>query len=700
MKKSIRLLGVLFAVMTILSCCLFASAEDFTVTTDAPISVTMDEGYCYVIFTPEVTGTYKVTFKGDDEFIVYFEDNDYNSDSDNKIEILDNLTEGENYELQITCVSDGFYLPIVNLDISATLICTHNNTETVPAEDFTCTKDGSTEKVICSDCGWILQDAYMVPARHLDADNDYVCDVCGEDALLISDSFNCTDYDEDYNEINYTVNYKFYANGDLYIDGYGYFTVYDAYKLDTLFDGLYDPVVDDYILKIRNVYVGKDIYLFDISRGYGCEKYIIDPENKEYYSDSYGVLFSGDKKTLIKAPALWKETSYDIPDGVETIEAYSFTYAKDLKTVTIPSSVKYIGDTAFNSRTLTCDETVDELTYIGDALIDDTGEDIAVAKIREGTRVIAECVGYCDRIIYEIPASVEAISDRLYEYASAYFVDDNNSVYSDIDGVLFNKDKSILISYPNAREESSYVVPDGVKEIGEYAFSFSEIKQVKLPEGLEKVGEYAFYSSELYNIDLPSSLKEIGDYAFNSYLNNIKTVVVPANVEKIGDSSFDCDVIAILNPDCEIEYIYSYIMIVGYNGSTAEDYAVRYGNLFATLGDTSGENHKHIYFPKIIVPATCTTAGTESFSCPCGKTETYTRDTEANGHNWRWDFEANKRICNVCDYEETIFDDYECECKCHEDSNKLQMFFFKIKVFFWRLFKPDNRYCLCGDSHW
>ena len=697
MIKKLRLLGVLFAAITILFCSLFAFAIDYPITLDVPITAILDYS-SDISFVPEVTGTYKVTFKGDADFQIYF-DEDYDCDENYYFEIVENFVADEYYNFYLT--TSFFYGTVepVNVEVAITLLCEHKNAAITPATDFTCTQDGATEKIACSDCGWVLKESFITPARHCDTDNDYVCDVCSEEAVLISGQYDNTYYDyETEIETPYTTKYKFYANGDLYIDGTdARFSVYSAEKLYDFFKKLYNPDTDDYDLKVRNVYVGKDVAYFDVGSNYGVERFIVDPENKEYSTDSYGILFSKDGKELLAVPGLWKETSYDIPEGVELIDSFTFTNAEHLKTVTIPKSVKYISSYTFNIRILTCDETVDGLVYIGDALIEDIGEEMTVAKIREGTRIIAEGVGYYDNIVYEIPESLEFISDNLCTSASAFIVDDNNNYFADIDGVLFNKDKSILITYPGAREDSSYVIPAGVKEIADYAFSYSNIKQVELPEGLERVGASAFSGTKLQAVELPLSVKEIDDWAFDTEAP-IEAVVLHKNIKKLGYRAFNCETLAILNPECEIEYIAGYTtLIVGYNGSTTEKYANENNLAFATLGDVNGDNHQHIYFPKTITTATCTVNGEESFSCPCGNTETYIRTVEATGHNWY--YMGDGRYCINCDEFEIVDDDYDCECKCHEDTNKFEMFFFKIKVFFWKLFRT-NRYCDCGAYHW
>lgn len=709
MKKTMRFLGAVFTVIMLLCCTQVAFAADYTLTTDAPITATLDYNnrvyYADIYFTPEVEGTYKVTFKGDGDYEVYLDDY-IDCDEIYYTEIVEHFKDDCQYLFELSLDTFNFNeIKPINIEVEITLLCEHKNTSTIPETDFTCTQDGGTEKIICDDCGWAVKENIVYPARHLDSDNDYICDVCGEEALLVSDSYTDPYYEEGFDEEPpYTTTYKFYANGDLYIGGNGEFAVYEAYELKKLFDKFIDPLTDNYIVKFRNIYVDKDVEEIYIGKAYGGEKYIVDTENKNYSSDSYGVLFSKDGKSIVDVPALWKETSYDIPFGVERIEWNAFSYAKHLTDVTVPTSVKYIGCYAFNLDVLTCDETVDGLIYIGDALVDDicrydfeTDEyiELEVAKIRDGTRIIAEDVGGCDGIIYEIPDSVECISEGLYSLASAYLVDDNNNYFSDIDGVLFNKDKTVLINYPGGREGDTYVVPAGVKEIGEDAFVYSEITKVVLPEGLEKIGDAAFNPSNLKEFNLPSSLKEIGDYAFDTD-DKIKAVVLHKNIEKIGSNSFNCDNLVILNPECEIVYLGYYSLIIGYSGSTAEKYANDHNIPFATLGDINGENHQHIYIPETITAATCTENGEESFSCPCGNTETYTRVIEARGHRW-W-YEDEERYCVECDLTESIY--YDCDCDCHEEDDVFKMFFFKIKVFFWKLFKPDNRYCYCGDYHW
>lgn len=107
---------------------------------------------------------------------------------------------------------------------------------------------------------------------------------------------------------------------------------------------------------------------------------------------------------------------------------------------------------------------------------------------------------------------------------------------------------------------SEITLPESVKEIERFGFSFHHIRKITLNEGLEKIGEGAFTSTEyLESIVIPSTVKSIGDSAFKksgiSFIKlnegleeigakaftetpNLKTVTIPSTVREIGGSVF------------------------------------------------------------------------------------------------------------------------------------------------------------------
>ena len=71
-------------------------------------------------------------------------------------------------------------------------------------------------------------------------------------------------------------------------------------------------------------------------------------------------------------------------------------------------------------------------------------------------------------------------------------VAENNLNYSSLDGVLFNKNKTILILYPSRKTGEAYTIPETVETIEESAFIFSVLTSVSIPASVNAIGNSAF----------------------------------------------------------------------------------------------------------------------------------------------------------------------------------------------------------------
>ena len=188
-------------------------------------------------------------------------------------------------------------------------------------------------------------------------------------------------------------------------------------------------------------------------------------------------------------------------------------------------------------------------------------------------------------------------------------VDERNQNYLSIDGVLYSKDKKILIKYPcgkrYSKSEPNYYtkIPDGVIEISDYAFyGASSLYHLICPDSINRIGDEAFWCcNSLCDFDLPKNLKYIGKSAFGN-TRKFDNIIVPASVKTIGESAFfatGAKTITFLSHDCTIypygsticntiddgSYIYNGV-IKGYDGSTAQEYATRFGYSFEVIEDT------------------------------------------------------------------------------------------------------------------
>ena len=242
-----------------------------------------------------------------------------------------------------------------------------------------------------------------------------------------------------------------------------------------------------------------------------------------------------------------------IPEGVTKIGDDAFSGCTNLENVDIPDSVTEIGYAAFRF----C-ENLTELV-LGNGVV----------SIGGGV------IGLCDNL-----KSI-TFGDSLKEIDSEFFADnsslesinvtENNEYYSSENGVLFNKDKTVLIKYPSAKKDKSYTVPEtvtslkgglgsmvvafygtidspylesitlpeGLKEIPALAFSGSGIKSIIIPQSVTYIGISAFdHCDNLESIVIPDGVTTIDAAAFGA-CKNLKTVYIPASVTKLGEDIYD-----------------------------------------------------------------------------------------------------------------------------------------------------------------
>ena len=90
-------------------------------------------------------------------------------------------------------------------------------------------------------------------------------------------------------------------------------------------------------------------------------------------------------------------------------------------------------------------------------------------------------------------------------------VSENNKNYSDIDGILFNKDKTEILCYPQSRENISYTIPSGVTKIGDGAFIACQyLNSVVISDSVITIDWNAFTSCKnLASINIGNNVEEI-----------------------------------------------------------------------------------------------------------------------------------------------------------------------------------------------
>lgn len=118
-------------------------------------------------------------------------------------------------------------------------------------------------------------------------------------------------------------------------------------------------------------------------------------------------------------------------------------------------------------------------------------------------------------------------------------VEEGNPALSSLDGVLFNKEKTCLFSYPADAQRTSYTIPEGVNSVAWLAFSYSQhLQKVSMSDEVTSLSGSAFYESKsLEEVKMPSKLTYLGNWLFAN-CSRLKSVTIPQGVTSIGRNAF------------------------------------------------------------------------------------------------------------------------------------------------------------------
>ncbi|MCP9552725.1 leucine-rich repeat protein [Prevotella copri] len=250
-----------------------------------------------------------------------------------------------------------------------------------------------------------------------------------------------------------------------------------------------------------------------------------EEELKEAFIDEWGVKYSKDGRKLLKVP---KELSgaYSIKEGTRIICDKAFSFCGSLSKIIIPSSVTSIGDNAFmGCRSLLDIVIPSSVTSIGDDAFFACSSLSKIVIPSSVTSIGDDAFAGCHSLSkIVIPSSVTSIGDRAFNNCSSLkyisipksVICLNGNPFADWDGkleclspnfiyeddVLFNKDKSKIISFRNQNVES-YVIPNSVTSIGDSAFwGCRSLSDIVIPSSVTSIGDCAFD-----NCKIPDNLR-------------------------------------------------------------------------------------------------------------------------------------------------------------------------------------------------
>ena len=290
-------------------------------------------------------------------------------------------------------------------------------------------------------------------------------------------------------------------------------------------------------------------------------------------TQSRDFLFDAETGTITKYIGV--ETEVYIPsvinDATVTVIGNSaFSGCGGLTSINIPSSVTSIGDSAFAECSSLCNVNIsNSITSIGNCAFSGcsglTSINIPSSVTSIGNYAFLGCSGL---ISINIPSSVASIGDSAFSGCSSltsisipagvtsirstlFFgneklieinVDATNPKYISEDGILYNKDKTVLIKYPASKIAGNYTIPNSVTSIGNMAFyGCSNITSISIPSSVTNIGDLAFSRcSILASINIPNSVTSIGSCTFCG-CSSLTSVIISDGVTSISDNAFaDC----------------------------------------------------------------------------------------------------------------------------------------------------------------
>jgi hypothetical protein len=253
------------------------------------------------------------------------------------------------------------------------------------------------------------------------------------------------------------------------------------------------------------------------------------------------------------------ELTVTLNDGITSIGREMFAYSDNIKTITMPDSVKSIGRYAFRYSTGLTSVTMPNVTNIGEFAFGYCTGLISVSMPNVtsiGNMAFFNCIELteaympnvtlignyafdtCTELTNVYMPNVTSVigEDTFYDCSGLISIDvgTDNPIYSSADGVLFNKDMTALVKYPQGMT-GTYTVPESVISIKDSAFGHGRITSVTLPN-VTNIGTTAFFDcTELTDVYMPR-VTSIGTSAFSQCIN-LTNIYMP-NVTSIGDRAF------------------------------------------------------------------------------------------------------------------------------------------------------------------
>lgn len=227
-----------------------------------------------------------------------------------------------------------------------------------------------------------------------------------------------------------------------------------------------------------------------------------------------------------------------IPDGVVEIKPYAF-YASHYSSVMMPESLVKIGAYAFfdsveiRNIDLNKVEEIDDYAFAGCILMTSLTIPSTVKVLGEST------FSHCSQLNYLALGSLGEVENSYlsYLFGGTSYEDNFTIATTNLDTIEITSEFVNIPEYAFAALsiDISFILNSGVQTIGQYAFYNSNLISIILPDTLIYIASHAFANCiNLESIDIPESVNEIGEYAFYQ-CNGLLEINIAEGVERIGN---------------------------------------------------------------------------------------------------------------------------------------------------------------------
>ncbi len=289
----------------------------------------------------------------------------------------------------------------------------------------------------------------------------------------------------------------------------------------------YSPINDTYLVQVKfNSNLNYKICGYFRTMNFGVAK------NDKNFKTIDGVVYTKDGSGIVRVPS--ERTSLAIANGCQTVYTAALSYqfgdnrvVSKLANVTIPASVTKITNKKYNVNAF-----VPKSQKINFKIIDQSKlsiNDFVILKNAFGIK--------SSKLAKMLPERIKFDEEyKVYIGDNKYLVSGGGDYIVIPEGVEIICEEAFKgYSRPIINK---LVVPEGVKEIRDYAFDSAYFQEMILPESLTLIGEGAFYNCDhLEKINIPKNINVINDFVF-WFSRSLKKVNFEGKITSFGKNAF------------------------------------------------------------------------------------------------------------------------------------------------------------------